>query len=84
MRTSDTNAERLWGISNVYRPAGHGQVQDFTAEREWRVFENIPLKDNLCAAIVPDKYVIPFRSHLINKQLDVPVLPIDMLYDWGV
>ena len=84
MHLFNTSAKRLWGIVNVYRPVGQGRVQDFTVEREWRVLNDIPLKDNLCAAIVPDYYVTRFRSRLINKQLDVPVLPIDMLYDWGV
>lgn len=84
MHLFNTSAKRLWGIVNVYRPVGQGRVQDFTVEREWRVLNDIPLKDNLCAAIAPDNYVIPFRSLLAEKGLEVPVLPIDMLYDWGV
>jgi len=81
---SDTDADTIWRTSNVYRPAGRGQVQDFTAEREWRVFNDIPLQDHLRAVIAPDSYAPESCSLLIPHNLDVPILPIDMLYDWGV
>lgn len=81
---SDAEANTIWRTSNVYRPAGRGKVQDFTAEREWRVFNDIPLQGHLRAVIAPDAYITKFRSLLIPLNLEVPILPIDMLYDWGV
>ena len=81
---SEAKVNAMWRNSNVYCPAGRGKVQDFTAEREWRVFENIPLQENLRAVIAPDSYVTKFRTLLSLHNLNVPILPIDMLYDWGV
>jgi len=80
----DTNdiAARLWGLTNVFRPIG--KIQDYSHEREWRIFSDFPLQNHLRAVIAPDSYVPEFRSHLIPHNLDVPILPIDMLYDWGV
>lgn len=81
---SEAGVNAMWRTSNVYRPAGRGHVQDFTAEREWRVFDDIPLQGHLRAVIAPDSYVTKFRALLGPHNLDVSVLPIDMLYDWGV
>lgn len=81
---SGAEVNAIWRTSNVYRPAGRGHVQDFTVEREWRVFDNIPLHGHLRAVIAPDSYVTKFRLLLISRDLVVPILPIDMLYDWGV
>ena len=75
-------AARLWGLMNVYRPVGH--IQDYSHEREWRIFRDFSLRGHLLAVIVPDQYVTDIRSLLINNNLEVPILPIDMLYDWGV
>lgn len=82
--TSDAEANAIWRTSNVYCPAGRGKVQDFTAEREWRVFNDIPLQGHLRAVIAPDSYITKFRTLLSPHNLDVPILPIDTLYDWGV
>lgn len=75
-------AARLWGLMNVYRPVGH--IQDYSHEREWRIFRDFSLRGHLLAVIVPDQYLADIRSLLINNNLEVPILPIDMLYDWGV
>ena len=84
MHDSDSDANIIWRASNVYRPVGRGQVHDFTAERVWRVFDNIPLAETLRAVIAPNSYIVEFRSILNTHNLDIPILPIDMLYDWGV
>ena len=81
---SEAEVNAMWRNSNVYRPAGRGHVQDFTAEREWRVFDNIPLQGHLRAVIAPDSYATRLRTLLSLHNLNVPILPIDMLYDWGV
>lgn len=75
---------RIWRFANVYRPIGCGQVQDFTVEREWRIFTDLPLQDNLRAVLAPDSFVSRFHELLRENKIDVPVLPIDMLYNWGV
>ena len=67
---------------NVYRPVGN--TQDYSHERDWRIFRDLSLRGHLLAVIVPDQYVTDIRSLLINNNLEVPILPIDMLYDWGV
>lgn len=81
---TDQDAQRVWGLSNVYTPAGVGRVQDFTVEREWRVFGNVPLANHLSAVLAPDMYVDRTSGLLKGVGLAVPVLPIDTLYDWGV
>lgn len=84
-RNGGKTFERFWMSVNKYRPVGHGgRVQDFTAEREWRVPHDLPLVGFLLAVLTPDGYVKSVRSKLLDKSLDVPVLPIDMLYNWGV
>lgn len=75
-------AARLWCLTNVFRPVG--KIQDYTHEREWRIFNNFPLKKYLRAVIAPDHYAEGIHSLLKDQNLNVPVLPIDMLYDWGV
>ena len=67
---------------NVYRPVGN--IQDYSHEREWRIFRDFSLRGHLLAVIVPDQYVTDIRALLINNKLEGPILPIDMLYDWGV
>lgn len=77
--------KKLWMCANKYRPVGHGvPVQDYTVEREWRVPNDLPLAGSLRAVLAPDYYVKSVRSKLLEKSFDVPVLPIDMLYNWGV
>jgi hypothetical protein len=73
--------QRLWGLVNVYSPPGNGQIQDFTHEREWRVFSDVGL-DKMVALICPDSYrdrILP----LIAGKYSVPIIPIDVLHEWG-
>lgn len=79
--TNDITA-KLWGLTNVFRPLG--KIQDYSHEREWRIFGDFSLQNHLRAIIAPDRYVSAIRSLLIPCNLDVPILPIDMLYDWGI
>ena len=49
-RSSVQWAKRLWGLVNVYSPPENGEIQDFTHEREWRVFQDVRL-DKLAALL---------------------------------
>lgn len=76
--------ERLWPYVNVLQPPGNGgRVQDFTVEREWRILEDINLEKYLKAVLTPDAYVEETRR-LLPATISVPILPIDMLYRWGI
>lgn len=90
-RRGDDFIRRLWSSSNIYRPMGYSSVQtdpvqDYTAEREWHLFDDLPLEGNLCALLVPNAdYVGKVRELLpTSKKFDMPILPLDMLYNWGV
>lgn len=76
--------EHYWPFFNVYIPPKNGRVQDYTIEREWRVLQNIELKGNLKAMIAPEEYFSDLQKLLSQYELSVPILPIDMLYKWGV
>lgn len=76
--------EHYWPFFNVYIPPKNGRVQDYTLEREWRVLQNIELKGILKAMIAPEDYVNALQKQLAQYELSVPILPIDMLYKWGV
>ena len=76
--------ERYWPFFNVYIPPKNGRVQDYTLEREWRVLQNMKLKGILKAMIAPEDYVNALQKQLAQHELSVPILPIDMLYKWGV
>ena len=81
-RRGEGDLERkLWGLANILRP--HDKVQDFTHEREWRLFSDLPLRDNLHAVLCPYAYATEFEALLRGRYLRVPVVPIDMLYEWG-
>ena len=47
----------LFGLSNIYNPNGQKKKQDYTHEREWRVFANVPLLGHLKAVLCPKEYV---------------------------
>lgn len=79
-RNKDKRFGKAFGLANVYRPSGFGRVQDFTVEREWRVFEPVPV-DKAVAIVCPSEYFNQVRS-LITK--DIPIFPLDMLYRWCV
>lgn len=87
---SDKGAEneRVWGLANLLEPAGLNQgkgkkrrkVQDFTHEREWRVFQALDLKKlPPVALLAPSAHV----SRVGDLGLELPVIPIDVLHSWG-
>jgi len=77
-KPATTKEGRLFGLTNIYTPPGFGKIQDYTHEREWRIFDDVRLD-----AVPPIALLAP-RTHLTTmKWHDVPVLPIDMLFDWG-
>ncbi|MCA8953509.1 MAG: hypothetical protein KDE27_28615 [Planctomycetes bacterium] len=73
--------QRLFGLANVYRPPGAGQVQDFTHEREWRLFGDLDLD-----TVAPELLIAPaaFEREMRALNPEVPVLPIDVLHEWGL
>jgi hypothetical protein len=73
--------KRLWSLSNVYRPPGAGQVQDFTHEREWRVFREIDLTATAPVAVIaPTDFVDRMKQCFPSVSLCVP---LDLLHRWG-
>ena len=90
---------KLFGLSNIYNPQRPTR-QDFTHEREWRVFQNLPLFGYLKAILCPQQYMEKVSCELDNwakcemakpehKRVatfsisKIPVIPIDMLFEWG-
>jgi hypothetical protein len=72
---------RLFGLSNVYVPPHTtNRVQDYTHEREWRLFADIEL-----ASVAPASLFAPaaFVAELSRAWPELPVVPIDMLFHWG-
>lgn len=74
--------KRLWGLANLLHPAGKkgGKVQDYSHEREWRVFGDVDLK-----TCPPECLLAPatYTTAVVGFGLNVPVIPIDMLHAWG-
>lgn len=81
-RSTDDAEKRIWGLSNVYCPPGTKgkKVQDFTHEREWRVFQDIDLTATLPQCILaPADYV----TKLMGEMPGMALIPIDTLFTWG-
>lgn len=79
---ADATLDEMLSISNVFRPPGEGQVQDFTHEREWRYFSDLHFD-----VITPSMYICP--EDYINHIHDLfgghsEVLPLEVLHQWGV
>lgn len=74
--------ERLWGLANLLQPAGKegGKLQDFSHEREWRVFGDIDLRACPPVCLLAPA---PYTTAVGGLGLNVPVIPIDMLHAWG-
>jgi hypothetical protein len=72
---------RLFGLSNVYVPPHTtNKVQDYTHEREWRVFREVDLREvRPVALFAPSGHV----GELAALGISAPVVPIDMLFQWG-
>ena len=72
-------------MAKMYReatdtPSGNGEIQDFTLEREWRLFSDLSLKANVPTAIIcPLKYY-----NEISLLFGSITIPIDLLAEWGL
>lgn len=75
--------ETMHSLANVYTPPTFGKVQDFTHEREWRIFRPVDLEN-----IKPAAFVVPDAEYhrKLSQQIggDTPILPLKTLYRWGV
>ena len=87
-------ANKLWGLTNIYRPVENNRShqekpQDFTVEREWRTMDDLPIY-KMCGVLCPYKFfwqvsrAVEKAVSLKKMQKEVPILPIDVLYHWGV
>lgn len=72
---------RLFGLSNVYvPPRGDNKIQDYTHEREWRVFGSLKLSEvPPVALLAPSGYA----AALAELRPGLPIVPLDMLFQWG-
>ena len=78
--SNDPVEKRFFSLTNVYSPPGDGVIQDFTHEREWRLFDELSLISNPPEAILcPQKYY----NELLNL-FKIKVIPIDLLDEWGL
>ena len=74
--------QRIFGRSNVMNPAGvGGKIQDYSHEREWRVFADIEF-DQITPKFVlaPAKYQNQVANVFHGTVLP---LPLDTLFEWG-
>lgn len=72
---------RLYSLANIYNPPGHGKVQDFTHEREWRLFRYLSFDDVLpIMVIAPSLYTNEISS--LFDYVD-NIIPLDYLYQMG-
>jgi hypothetical protein len=72
---------RLFALANVYvPPRAQNKVQDFTHEREWRLFCDLDLQSTrIVTLLAPSSYT----SALVALRPQIPVVPIDTLFEWG-
>lgn len=74
--------KQLLGLANVYTPVRQGKVQDYTHEREWRIFKDIEL-----TGIRPVALLAPTTDYCKKIQLifdlEVPCYSLQQLYRWG-
>ena len=80
-KSPETVEGRLFALSNVYvPPRGPNKVQDYTHEREWRVFATLDLAAvPIAAFLAPARYA----PELMKLSGGIPVMPVDALFDWG-
>lgn len=75
--------QTIHSLANVYTIPGEGKIQDFTHEREWRVFMDVDLGTTpIVAIIVPTEEYVGRLAE--DTQGEIPVVPLRMLYRWGV
>ena len=80
-KAADSAEGRLYALSNIYEPPRSGaKPQDYTHEREWRVFGDITFATTALRAMVAPTRFVP---RLLERLEGVSVIPIDMLFSWG-
>lgn len=68
-----TPSGRLYSLANIYIPPSHGRVQDYTHEREWRLFQDLSF-GTVCPIMVisPSQYsddvsdLLSFKSNVVS------------------
>ena len=71
----------FFSLINLYSPPGSGKVQDYSHEREWRLFEDLDLTQNKPDAIIcPTKYY----SKITGLFQETIIIPLDLLEQWGL
>jgi hypothetical protein len=80
-RPVDSPEGRLFALSNLYEPPHSGvKLQDYTHEREWRVFADVDLSQTAVSTVIaPSSHI----SRLLPLLQGVPVMPVDTLFEWG-
>ena len=71
----------FFSLINLYAPPGNGKIQDYSIEREWRLFENLDLEQ-----IKPDAIVCPtkYYSEITGLFPETVIIPLDLLEQWGL
>lgn len=78
--SSDEIKRRIFSLANVYTPSGEGKVQDFTHEREWRLFSSLSL-----TKYVPEVVFCPSEYYdQISPLFNSITIPLDILEQWGL
>ncbi len=77
-----TPEKSLFGLANLYRPpAAGGRIQDYTHEREWRLFGDLELDIYSPEFIIcPSAFTLKLQG-LFGSQRTY--LPIDTIFLWG-
>lgn len=76
-----TPTGRLYSLANIYTPPGHGKVQDFTHEREWRLFQDLSFDAvSPIMIIAPSQYTNEVSSLFASVD---NIVPLDYLYQMG-
>jgi hypothetical protein len=81
-QSSNPIHRRIFGRANFMNPAGvGGKIQDYSHEREWRVFSDIDL------TTTPPQYLLAPRSCVLSLRNLFPsvasIIPIDTMFEWG-
>lgn len=72
---------KLYSLANIYTPPGHGKVQDYTHEREWRLFTDLDFNTVPPIMIITPSQYVNEISELFNFVKII--LPIDYLFQMG-
>ncbi len=79
----------VFGLYNIYRPVSVGvkPPQDYTHEREWRIFSDIDLKTTaLVGVLVPSATYLPQVQQLCASAHITPsfMMSLETMFAWGV